>query len=58
MVFNQFQKKYSFFCQVDIAVDSSKAIDGNIEDDNALTNANDFFLEHNDNYRLSWEVSC
>ena len=41
-----------------MAVDSSKAIDGNIEDDNALTNANDFFLEHNDNYRLSWEVSC
>ena len=23
---------------------------------NAIINANDFFLENNDNYRLSWEV--
>ena len=51
------QPNKTYFDQIEVEIvgGGSKEADQTANAD-AIINANDFFLENNDNYRLSWEV--
>ena len=50
------QPNHTYYDQIEVDIVGGGGDVVGQKGEDALINANDFFLENNDNYRLSWEV--